>query len=127
MYRHLIVFTGLPSDGKTSIAKALEKLGISPPKPSEIELESPPEGLGDFAYPCFSLAPVLKKNPNQIASEIAEAISPQLNISFKATGPYLNFTIADDRLVQNVVSVIFSLGEAYGQLTKKGVKVILTI
>ncbi|RLF46746.1 MAG: arginine--tRNA ligase, partial [Thermoplasmata archaeon] len=37
-------------------------------------LEKPPEEFGDFAFPCFQLAPVAKKSPSLIASEMAEFI-----------------------------------------------------
>ena len=29
----------------------------------EIKLEIPPEEMGDFAFPCFQLAPIVKKSP----------------------------------------------------------------
>jgi arginyl-tRNA synthetase len=41
-------------------------------------LEKPPEtNLGDYAMPCFSLSKVLKKNPQQIATTIANALNKQ--------------------------------------------------
>ena len=39
-------------------------------------LESPPQELGDFAFPCFTLAKSMKKAPAQIAAELAEKIKP---------------------------------------------------
>ena len=40
----------------------------------EIKLEIPPEGMGDFAFPCFSLAPLAKESPNDIAENLADKI-----------------------------------------------------
>ena len=37
----------------------------------DIKLELPPDGMGDFAFPCFSLAPIAKKSPNDFESEFA--------------------------------------------------------
>ena len=40
----------------------------------EIRLETPREGLGDFAFPCFQLAPFLNKPASDIAIEISDKI-----------------------------------------------------
>ena len=37
----------------------------------EVKLETPPDDLGDFAFPCFQLASIAKKSPNAIAKDIA--------------------------------------------------------
>ena len=42
----------------------IEKAIDIPPKPE----------LGDFAFPCFRLAKVMRKAPNMIAADIAAAI-----------------------------------------------------
>jgi arginyl-tRNA synthetase len=53
-------------------------------------LEYPPNAdLGDIAFPCFTLAKLMKKSPNQIAQDLAQAIqTPELVT--EAAGPYLN-------------------------------------
>ena len=46
-------------------------------KKEEIEkaIEIPPSAeLGDFAFPCFMLAKALKKNPVEIAKELAKKL-----------------------------------------------------
>ncbi len=58
-------------------------------------LEVPPEPqLGDLAFPCFSLAPVLKKSPAAIAEELSRKLSGQRGTFWEkavSRGPYLNF------------------------------------
>src|SRR3989344_8270466 len=69
-------------------------------------LEIPPKDeLGDFAFPCFSLAKEKKKNPLVIAEELAEKFMENLpkeisNVSFK--GGYVNFFI-DRKILANIV------------------------
>ena len=41
---------------------------------------SPQIDMGDFAFPCFELSKELKKNPVQIAQELAEKIEKDENI-----------------------------------------------
>ena len=50
---------------------------------------------GDYAFPCFNLAKVLKKSPQIIASEIKEKISVDAEkiIKIDIAGGYLNFYI----------------------------------
>lgn len=63
--------------------------------PEEMRLERPPkEDMGDFAFPCFELARVLKKNPVDIAKILAKELHDhKIGIlgEVKATGPYINF------------------------------------
>ncbi|MBM5789929.1 arginine--tRNA ligase [Candidatus Parcubacteria bacterium] len=64
--------------------------------PSMGDLATPPDpSLGDLAFPCFSLARSLKKNPSEIAVEIAAKIGPKEFIEdVRAQGPYVNFTLS---------------------------------
>ncbi|WP_089721994.1 arginine--tRNA ligase, partial [Candidatus Entotheonella palauensis] len=79
-------------------------------------LRLPPEPeMGDYAFPCFPLAKTWKQAPQQIASRLAEEVVVQTPIaSVQANGPYLNFTIADDILSQEVISGILAAGDDYG-------------
>jgi arginyl-tRNA synthetase len=61
----------------------------------EIEqlLETPPqESLGDFAFPCFPLARVLRKNPAVIAADLKDALQHAEYIErIEAVSGYCNF------------------------------------
>ncbi len=63
--------------------------------------------MGHFAYPCFSLAKVLRKAPPAIAAEL-EAALPELEagLSSKIVGPYLNFFAGPERLGASVLEGI---------------------
>jgi len=50
------------------------------------------DGFGDFALPCFALAKEMRKNPAEIAREIAEKTKIK-DLTVKAVGPYVNFYI----------------------------------
>lgn len=77
-------------DFKEEILKVLKK-----EIKEEINLEIPPDpDLGDYAFPCFSLAKIYKKNPNQIALELSMKIKAPFLEKVEAQGPYLNFFIA---------------------------------
>ncbi|WP_455393041.1 arginine--tRNA ligase [[Eubacterium] cellulosolvens] len=104
-----------------SLASILGSLGITQP----IELESPPEGLGDFALPCFNLAPLLKKSPNDIAIELSNQLPALPGLRHEVKGPYLNFFINAKELIDIVLPVIFELGARYGTHPSNGLKVIL--
>lgn len=106
---------------KTTLASILHSIGVDQP----FELDIPPAGLGDFAFPCFNLAPVLKKSPNDIATELLNRLPELQGIGYEAKGAYLNFKIAHQQLVEMVLQTIFTLGDNYGTLPTKADKIIL--
>ncbi len=92
-------------------------------KASELEIEEivsyieipPNEEMGDYAFPCFKLAKVLKKAPQVIANELKEKIEVDENIEkIDIVGGYLNFYINKLILAKNVLEEIENLGEKYG-------------
>ncbi len=73
---------------------------------SDVErlIEIPPsDDLGDFAFPCFSLARVMKKNPAMISSDLAEKIVID-GVTIKAVSGYLNFFIDKLKLANSIMS-----------------------
>jgi len=94
----------------------------------KIELETPPAGLGEFAYPCFSLAKKLKKNPVFIAEEIAKLAEERKGESFEkivASGPYVNFHINSEKIAEITIRAILDEKENFGKGEKKKEKIIL--
>jgi arginyl-tRNA synthetase len=70
-------------------------------------IEIPPnQALGDFAFPCFSLAKELKKSPMQIASDNQD-IKANFLEEVNATGPYLNFFVKKDALANKLKTLSF--------------------
>lgn len=82
----------------------------------EVCLEVPPDSkLGDFAFTCFALAKTKKKNPVEIAKELAQSIEPDDYIKeVKATGPYVNFFINKSKLAEETTKEIQKKKNKYG-------------
>jgi len=72
--------------------------------------------FGDIAFPVFELAKKQKKNPVELAKEIAANIkATDLIESVEATGPYLNFRFNNTAFIKNVLSEIKKLGTKFGE------------
>ena len=111
---------------KKEITAELQKVVTKYHSNEEIKVEIPPEGMGEFAFPCFSLAPLLKKSPMDIAKEIAANI-PKNNwiTTVEAKGGYVNFFIDTNCLTAATLQSILEKKDTYGYLPKKGKKVII--
>jgi arginyl-tRNA synthetase len=90
----------------------------------------PPENIsGDFAFPCFSLAKELKKNPSVISVELKERITMKddsLIERAESQGGYLNFFIRDNRFFSGAIADFDDLRENYGRSALgEGKKIII--
>jgi len=96
-------------------------------KLKEINLEIPPDlNLGDYAFPCFQLSKNFKKNPVEIAKNLAEKIKPTKFIrEIKEAGPYLNFFINKQELASSTIKEILKQKENYGKGKPKKEKVMV--
>jgi len=91
-----------------------------------LPIEEPPEGMGDFAFPCFSLAKELKKAPEAIATEIVELIDKDETFSkVEANGPYVNFHIDPKELANITVKGILGAREEYGDHEENSQSILL--
>ena len=79
-------------------------------------IETPPNSdMGDYAFPCFSLAKILKKSPQIIATELKEKISIDENVEkLEVSGGYLNFYINKLILTETVLKEISEKENKYG-------------
>jgi len=92
----------------------------------KIKLEIPPENMGDFSFPCFSLAPILKKSPKIIADDIATAIKKNKWLTkIESNDGYVNFHIDKNHLTYETLNLIFKMKDEYGHLQKKNEKIII--
>jgi len=107
----------------SSVKQVLSELNYK----CEIKLEIPPsEDMGDFAFPCFSLAPIVKKSPTDIAKEISSKIERTNWIDkIQVKGAYVNFFLDKDYLNTNTLKSIINKKEKYGFLENKNKKVII--
>jgi len=95
---------------------------------TDIELEIPPNPeLGDYAFPCFSLAKVYKKKPNEIAVDLANKIKKDKFIEeIKVTGPYLNFFVNKKTLTKETIKKVLKEKDKFGSSTLgKNKKIVL--
>src|SRR3989344_2797055 len=85
--------------------------------------------LGDFAFPCFTLAKSLKKNPVEIAKGLASKINSKQSSDFEkvaAIGPYINFFINRNALAEQTIKEIQTQKDKYGSSKQgKGKKIIV--
>lgn len=79
-------------------------------------IETPPQPeLGDYAFPCFKLAKLLRKAPPQIAAELAAGFTdkPDFLERIAATGPYLNFFLNPHVYTADVLRSVLEAGGAF--------------
>lgn len=74
---------------------------------------------GDFSYPCFNLAKIMKNSPVNIANSIKENIVLPEEISkVEVVNGFLNFYLDSDNVVATVLSKIVEEKENYGSSTE---------
>ena len=83
----------------------------------EEKVETPKDKKnGDFAYPCFNLAKVLKKAPVMIGNELESKISTDEKIAkIENVNGFLNFYLNSDNIVEKTLTTIVEQGEDYGK------------
>ncbi|MGM9974966.1 MAG: arginine--tRNA ligase [Clostridiaceae bacterium] len=78
-------------------------------------IEIPPKAdMGDFAFPCFQLAKIMRKAPNIIAMEISEKIEKEGFEKIECLGAYLNFFLDKSAFTKEIINDIEAKGENYG-------------
>ena len=79
-----------------------------------LEVPSNPE-FGDYAFPCFQLAKVQKRNPMEVALELSEKMKPNEFIEkIVPKGPYVNFFIRRSYITELTLRSILRMKEKYG-------------
>lgn len=83
--------------------------------------------MGDYAFPCFKLAKVMRKAPPMIAKGIAETIgSDPIFAKVEQVNAYVNMFLSRDVYVQDTVAEVLEKGENYGRSDiGRGKKVIV--
>lgn len=108
-------------DFKAEIASAIaQTLDIDKNDVLEAVEIPPDKAMGDYAYPCFRLAKVLRKAPPLIAADLAEKIQlPSFVKEVKVVGAYLNFFTDKSVFAETIISKVFAEKESYGK-SKEG-------
>ncbi|NLO74635.1 MAG: arginine--tRNA ligase, partial [candidate division WS1 bacterium] len=88
------------------------------PEVPESVVSCPPDPkMGDLAVQCFPLAKALRRNPQEIAEELAEAGGTLPGFCQVAqAGPYVNFFLDPTALAERVLNEIREQGPEYGHL-----------
>jgi arginyl-tRNA synthetase len=98
-------------------SKVISSLKITNLVEKEIEnlIEIPKDiSLGDFAFPCFSLSKTLRKNPSDIAKDIASKIKSDHFEKVVAVGPYVNFFLDSKKYAREILTKISKEKNKYG-------------
>lgn len=78
-------------------------------------IEIPPKSeMGDYAFPCFQLARVMRKAPNMIAEELASKINKEGFEKITNLGPYVNFFADKAAFSKATIEEVIKEGDKYG-------------
>jgi len=100
------------------------------------ELKAPPDSkFGDLSLACFGLAKTFTRSAEEVAKKIEEAINHELKIikeeqrlisRVKAFGPYLNFFLNRNAIIENILNNILKQKKRYGELKMgRGKKIMI--
>lgn len=110
-----------------SLFSALSKLESNLPAELSVvdffrTLEQPPEkSLGDYALPCFRFAKAIKKNPNEVATELKRLLEEEKNPwveSIVLKGAFLNIFTNQKEVAKNIVPNLVS-GKGFALLKNR--------
>lgn len=101
---------------KEQIAEGLARETGLDAKDLLYKIETPPDRkMGDYAFPTFTLAKTMRKNPAMIAQELKDKLSDMEGIrEIAVAGPYLNFFIDTTALAENVLEAVLEEGDRFG-------------
>ncbi len=78
-------------------------------------IEIPPKSeMGDYAFPCFQLAKVMRKAPNMIAEELVSKINSESFEKITNLGPYVNFFVDKTAFSKVTIEKVIEEGDKYG-------------
>jgi arginyl-tRNA synthetase len=106
--------------------KIVSALGLSAP----VFSYPPNSELGDLSLACFEMAKQQKKNPAEMASELAKTLAAHQDLKkcfsdIKAVGPYVNFFIFPECAAARIIQGIKKEAVSYGQNKNAGGKKVM--
>ena len=98
-----------------AVSQALERLGVHNFDVDAVVEVPPKQELGDYAFPCFQLARVLRKAPAAIAAELAAQVREHPAIrSVEVVNAYVNFFLDPAYAAETLIGEILARGEEVG-------------
>jgi arginyl-tRNA synthetase len=92
-------------------------------------LERPGGDKGDLAFPCFGLAKSQRRNPMEIAKDLADKVKARIGTGWtarvEAQGGYVNLFVDRRRVAAATLEAVSNQSDRFGTLPAKGVRVIL--
>lgn len=105
-------------DYKEKIAEILTS-AVEGMEPAELQnlIEIPADNkMGDYAFPCFKLAKVLRKAPPMIAKDIAEKIGREAIFDkVEPVNAYVNMFLSRDVYIKDTIGEIVEKGDDFGR------------
>lgn len=80
---------------------------------------------GDMAFPCFTLAPKMRKAPQQIALELSKKLEDYLITNIQVAGGYVNLFLHQELVTNQVLQAITTDLQQYGSKKKEHEKIII--
>lgn len=114
-------------DFKLEIAKKISSMTDMEAEKALELMEIPPQpNMGDYAFPCFQLAKVMRKAPNMIARDLSQKVEKDDIIEkAEAAGGYLNFFINKKEFIRHTISQVLEQGDQYGSSSEGEGKTVL--
>jgi len=104
-------------DFKGNVVKKIVELTGAEESVISSVIETPPTpDLGDLAFPCFSLAKIMRKAPPVIAKELEEKLNDISGVDkVNAVGGYLNFFFDRGMFANETLANVKDKGDNYGE------------
>ncbi|MAG24782.1 arginine--tRNA ligase [Candidatus Pacearchaeota archaeon] len=100
---------------KDIIIKELSKHLPLSKKQIENLIETPPSSdLGDYSFPCFTLAKKQKSDPIKICQSLALKIKSKDFEKIEAKGPYINFFLDRNQITKSILEKIQKQKDTFG-------------
>lgn len=103
------------TDFKENIAKELEKkdIGLTFDEIYKLIEIPPQDNMGDYSFPCFSLARTMRKNPAIIAEELASSLDLKAFEKIENLNAYVNFYVDRKMFEEETLNEIIEKKEKY--------------
>ena len=82
--------------------------------------------MGDYAFPCFKLAKVMRKAPNMIAADIASSIENESMFeTVRPVNAYVNMFMKKSDMAGTTIGAVFAKGDSYGSMDQGEGKTVI--